>query len=179
MAFLFKSSKKHQNSAIQPGQPPGLSGSNSSIPGANGASVGVLQKERDRGGANQTPTPSSSVNNSSKSLGGADTPSPEQKVMIERVNREHQVSCPYLYSLAIWIYMGAIADIPPPKLILVTYIYVLGTYYKRPTTRTPVDNKSKCIFISMVSTSPSDQPRTPFSVSPLWACCQFPIFQRG
>src|SRR5579862_3004187 len=94
MAFLFKS-KKHQSSAIQPGQPPGVSGSNSSIPGTNGASAGVLQKERDRGGANQTPTPSSSVNNSLKSLGGADTPSPEQKGMLERVNREQQqVSCP-------------------------------------------------------------------------------------
>ncbi|KAI9769361.1 MAG: hypothetical protein M1840_004062 [Geoglossum simile] len=90
MAFLFKSKRHHPSSAVQPGQPLGLSGSNSSIPSTNGASAGVLQKERDRGGANQTPTPSSSVNNSLKSLGGADTPSPEQKGMLERANREQQ-----------------------------------------------------------------------------------------
>lgn len=68
MAFLFKS-KKHQSTALPPAtrNVHTSDGTNSSSTLSNG----LREKDREReGGPVQTPTPSSSVNNSLNSLGG-------------------------------------------------------------------------------------------------------------
>ncbi|KAI9805344.1 MAG: Negative regulator of mitotic exit [Piccolia ochrophora] len=92
MAFFFKS-KKNQNSAL----PAQTKDSPSSLPpssipstqGLNGIPAGIKDREKE-GGRIQTPTPSSSVNNSLNSLGGTATPSPEQKVAVNKVETDFQ-----------------------------------------------------------------------------------------
>lgn len=91
MAFLFKS-KKHQNNALPPASRDihTSEGSKPSVATVNGV------KEKDKvGGPAQNTTPSSSVNNSLNSLGGAGTPSPEQfPAAREKPEQDSQVSNP-------------------------------------------------------------------------------------
>ncbi|KAI9833335.1 MAG: hypothetical protein M1819_003730 [Sarea resinae] len=84
MAFLFKS-KKHQ-SAIPPATRD-ITSSGGPAPATNGFVVGKEKDGKDRP-PNQTPTPGSSVNNSLNSLGGANTPSPDQKLSRDRLDHE-------------------------------------------------------------------------------------------
>lgn len=74
MAFLFKSKKNLEKGPAQTKEGPnGVTGSQSSLQGANG------RPSREEKGANTTP--GSSVNNSMNSLGGGtSTPSPDQNV---------------------------------------------------------------------------------------------------
>ncbi|KAI9760330.1 MAG: hypothetical protein M4579_001734 [Chaenotheca gracillima] len=92
MAFLFKGRKAQQqqqqhNNAPSPNQlkesPPGAPTFSSAIPAPNAPIV--VGRER-----NQTPTPSSSVNNSLNSLAEGQTPSPEQKGLREKPDSEAQ-----------------------------------------------------------------------------------------
>ena len=73
MSFLFgKKKSAHGTLAQQPREAPIPEKPNGVVPVTNGI------KEKDKSlGAPQTSTPSSSVNNSLNSLGGANTPSPE------------------------------------------------------------------------------------------------------
>ena len=73
MAFLFKSKKSQSNNALPPANRDihTSEGSKPSIPTVNGF------KDKEKAGGPIQTTPSSSVNNSLNSLGGAGTPSPE------------------------------------------------------------------------------------------------------
>jgi hypothetical protein len=75
MAFLFKSKKNADKiqSQTKGDAPNGVAGSQVSLQGAN-----ARPSKDEKGGNPQTSTPLSSVNNSMNSLGGGNTPSPEQ-----------------------------------------------------------------------------------------------------
>jgi hypothetical protein len=77
MSFLFRSKKQQSNTPSPAPTRDVLSSgldSNSSLPTTNGSTLGKEKEKLD-----QASTPGSSVNNSLNSLGGAGTPSPEQK----------------------------------------------------------------------------------------------------
>lgn len=89
MAFLFKSKKQQSNNAVPPPNRDihTSEGPKSSIPTVNGF------KDQERAGGPVQTTPSSSVNNSLNSLGGADTPSPEHgSGSKDRPEQDSQVS---------------------------------------------------------------------------------------
>ncbi|KAI9703227.1 MAG: Negative regulator of mitotic exit [Candelina mexicana] len=89
MAFLFKSKKPPPSatpSATRNGQSP--SSSNSGMPNVNGV-VGTRDREKETA-LNHSITPNSSVNTSVNSVGGAGTPSPEQKSLRDRPDYEPQ-----------------------------------------------------------------------------------------
>ncbi|KAH8423310.1 uncharacterized protein LDX57_001068 [Aspergillus melleus] len=96
MAFLFKSKKNQQNTTLPPasrnvpsseGAPP------NAPPSAAPAAAPPAPKERE-GGNPQTPTPSSSYNNSLNSVNS--TNSPETQRMRQRAESESQVGAPCL-----------------------------------------------------------------------------------
>lgn len=85
MAFLFKS-KKHANekaaaaNKADSSHSSNVNGSQSSLPGAGlNPGAGRGSKEHKDAGGNQTPTPTSSVNNSINSFHG-NAPSPDRQV---------------------------------------------------------------------------------------------------
>ena len=88
MAFLFKSKKNQNNTLPQANRDVHTSeGSKPAAPTVNGI------KEKDKAGAPVQTTPSSSVNNSLNSLGGAGTPSPDHgSGMRDKTEQDSQVS---------------------------------------------------------------------------------------
>lgn len=89
MAFLFKSKKNQSNNAMPPANRDihTSEGSKSSVPTVNGI------RDREKAGGPVQTTPSSSVNDSVNSLGGAGTPSPEHSSgSRERSEQDSQVS---------------------------------------------------------------------------------------
>ena len=95
MAFLFKSKKSQSNNALPPANRDihTSEGPKSSIPTVNGF------KDKDKAGGPVQTTPSSSVNNSLNSLGGAGTPSPDNgSGPRERTEQDSQVSWSDVFS---------------------------------------------------------------------------------
>ena len=93
MAFLFgkKKSQQQQQGANSKDVPASsIPGPGTSLPTVNGTPAGAKDREKDSG--HESPTPSSSLNDSLSSLQNGTPPSPEQKNQREKSDLDFQVS---------------------------------------------------------------------------------------
>lgn len=86
MAFLFKSKKNQQGAGL----PPATRNIHTSEGAPQATAPGAPNAPKDREGSNQTPTPSSSYNNSLNSVNS--TNSPDHQRVRQRAESESQVS---------------------------------------------------------------------------------------
>ena len=146
MAFLFKS-KKSQGTAL----PPATRNIHTSE-GTTSASPSALNANREK---DQTPTPSSSVNNSLNSLAAENTARPEQQWQRrERADSEPQVDRTVL---------------DPFILVAVALIHFAGLP-RSPTTTSR--SSSQCSFVSMVAKETELSNTTIESLSSVWGSSQ-------